>query len=195
MRALEFLGSDGSWYALVPVAEESRVVQRGWTRVESVDAAAVLARASEAEGASPPLAEAWTTAEESLDARPSGVVPGGWAIDELSRDTGSVALWRIQAPQHATEIVQIDGAPLLSELANSAAPAEERTWVAFRLLDLAGDPIPDVPYEIELGDGSLASGTTDGDGNARHDDIVRGACTVTFTDLPDKYWQHEHNAD
>lgn len=179
MRVLEFLGSDGSWYALVPVAEESRVVQRGWTRVSSLDAADVLARAAEPEGASPTSADASTTE---------------WAIDEVSRDTGSVALWRIQQPQHATEILQLASAPLLSELASAAEPIEERTWVAFRLLDLAGDPLPDVPYELELGDGSLVSGTTDGDGNARHDDIVRGACTITFSDLPDRYWQQEHNA-
>ena len=177
MRAREFLGSDGSWYALVPVAEESRVVERGWTRVGAIEAAHVLARAAEPEGASPAEPDAWTTE---------------WTIDEVSRETGSVALWRVQQPQHATDILQLDAAPLLSELAN-AAPTDERTWVAFRLLDLAGDPLPDVPYDLELGDGSLVSGTTDADGNARHDSIVRGACTVTFTDLPDRYWQHAHN--
>jgi len=51
-----------------------------------------------------------------------------------------------------------------------------------------------VPYDLELADGSTVSGTTDGDGNARHEGIPRGGCTVTFSDLPDRYWQHEHNA-
>ena len=187
---IEFLASDGSWYALVPIAEESLAVQRGWTRVDPADAPDVLARAAESEGASPPFDDGWPT--ES--AEPAST-RHGWAVDELSRDAGSVALWRIQRPAHATKIDRFEGAPLLSELADAATPIEERTWVAFRLLDLAGDPMPDVPYELELGDGTLVSGTTGADGSARHDDIVRGACTVTFSDLPDRFWQHAHNAE
>lgn len=190
MRALEFLGSDGDWYALVHVTEESHVVAPGWQRVDATEAAATLGRApvgSELEA----LWQQQTSAFASIEP-PAQSVLLDWAIDELTRPTGRLALWRSREALRGGEGPSESEAPLLSDLAGE--PEEVLTFVAFRLLDLAGDPLPDVRYELELADGSTREGTTDSDGLVRHDDIVAGSCTLTFPDLPDKYWQHEHNA-
>lgn len=195
MRALEFLGSDGSWYALVHVAEEARAIEAGWTRLSANEAEAVLDRAAESDAATRTLTDLWMQVngiDEPFAPVTADALASRWAGEEMARTTTHYTLWRVRAPLRATGAAEGGIAPLLSDLGGEQA--EERTWVAFRLLDLAGDPLPDVPYEIELSDGSTLSGTTDGDGNARHEGIVRGGCTVTFSDLPDRYWQHEHNA-
>jgi hypothetical protein len=193
MRALEFLGPDGSWYAVVPVAEESHAIGQGWTRVSSHEATEVLTRADDLDG--PSAADIWAHVN-GVDASFERVAADDsvslWRGDDRGSPTTRFTVWRVQRPLQATDVAQPAAAPLLSELGGETV--QERTWVAFRLVDLAGDPLPDVPYDLELSDGSTVSGTTDGDGNARHEGIVRGACTVTFSELPDRYWQHEHNA-
>jgi hypothetical protein len=190
MRALQFLGSDGDWYVLVHVTEESNVVAHGWQRLGAMEAATTLGCA----GVGSELEALWhqgTGAFASTEP-PTVSVLRDWAIDELTRPTGRLALWRSHEALRGADAPSEGEAPLLSDLAGE--PEEVRTFVAFRLLDLAGDPLPDVRYELELADGSMQEGTTDGDGFARHDDIVAGTCTIAFPDLPDKFWQHEHNA-
>jgi hypothetical protein len=190
MRVLQFLGSDGDWYALVHVSEESDVVAPGWQRVDAPEAAATLGRACvgnelEALWQQQHGAFAWTEPPAESKLR-------DWAIEELTRPTGRLALWRSREALRGGDVPSEGSAPLLSDLAGE--PEEVRTFVAFRLLDLAGDPLPDVRYELELADGSMQEGTTDADGFVRHDDIIAGTCTLAFPDLPDKFWQHEHNA-
>jgi hypothetical protein len=190
MRVLQFIGSDGDWYALVHVTEDSDAVAHGWQRVGTTEAAATLTGAcvgSELEA----LWEQDTGAFASPEP-PAESELRDWAIDELTRPTGRLVLWRSHEALRGADAPSAGDAPLLSDLAGE--PEELRTFVAFRLLDLAGNPLPDVRYELELADGSMQEGTTDSDGFVRHDDIVAGTCTLAFPDLPDKFWQHEHNA-
>jgi len=191
MRGLEFLGLDGGRYRLAHVCDPMPYGE-SWRRVPVSEAAALL-------GGSPGatrLAGSWTelrspagwthVSECSTDAAPR------WVVDELRSPAGALVLWCLQAPslgaptpRHEIEAVS------LSDL---AGPLDTRTWVAFRLVDLHGDAIADARYEITLSDGSTVEGTTNANGEARHDGIVAGACTLSFPDLPEDYWQHEHNA-
>lgn len=194
MRALEFLGRDGSWYALVPVTEEGHTVGAGWQRVGDAEAAAILEGARVDDPGAAALRSLWADDAAVAFEPAGGPEIHAWMTDELARPTARVALWRTRSADHAAGGIAPPGdVPMLSDLAGP--PEQVRTWVEFRLLDLAGDPLADVRYEIELPDGSTQQGTTDGDGKARHDDIVAGACTITFPDLPDRLWEHEHNAE
>ncbi len=194
MRVLEFLGRDGSGYALVPITEERRVVAPSWQRVGDAEAAAILEAMRADDPGGVRLGMLWSEESPHGGESVDGPEIHGWVHDELARPTGRVALWRTRSADHAAGGVARTGdAPLLRELAEP--PPEVRTWVEFRLLDLAGDPLADVRYEIEMSDGTTEEGTTDAGGKARHDDIVAGACTITFPDLPDRLWEHEHNAE
>ncbi len=189
MRVLEFLGADGGHYGLAHVAEAERVATPDWEPIERSVAPQLLAASTEQ------LEELWRELGASTawgDEPPDAVALERWATDELSRPTGKLIMWRVRAPLHATAVPQLGDATPLSDLLRSD-PEEVRTWIAFRLLDLAGDPLPDVRYEITLSDGTILDGTTDGDGAARHDDIVAGGASIEFPELPETYWEHEHN--
>lgn len=59
------------------------------------------------------------------------------------------------------------------------APATQKTWIEFYLIDEATNaPIADVPFKIELTDGSVVDRTTDGAGKIRIDDIDPGTCAI-----------------
>jgi hypothetical protein len=189
MRVLYFLGADGGHYGIADAAEASRVAGASWEPIAAADASYLLLDAREQ------LAELWRELESdgswSVDP-PTDHELQQWARDEVSRPTGRIAMWRVHAQLRASSVPQLGNAPRLSDLLPAQA-APVRTWVAFRLLDLHGDPVPDVRYELTLSDGSMLDGSTDGAGAARHDDIIAGGCTIEFPELPETFWEHAHN--
>ena len=63
------------------------------------------------------------------------------------------------------------------------------TWIEIELVGEDDKPIPGEPYEIELPDGSVASGTLDGDGFARVDCFEPGECKICFPNLDEEAWE------
>jgi hypothetical protein len=74
--------------------------------------------------------------------------------------------------------------------AERAAPVEEKTWIAIRLVDDQSPPKPVAfrRYRIELPDGTTREGMLDGEGMARLTGIDPGACKVTFPGLDKDSW-------
>lgn len=63
-------------------------------------------------------------------------------------------------------------------------------WIEIELVDENGDPVAGEAYEITMPDGSVASGTLDNKGRARHENIpVEGTCKVTFPKLDKDAWE------
>ncbi|HWB77178.1 MAG TPA: hypothetical protein VG755_19565 [Nannocystaceae bacterium] len=190
MRVIEFFGPEGDHYGLALASEADRVAQPGWVVIDP-DLATHLLALSPLQ-----LRDLWREAGSTAawgDEPPDADELERWVKAELAEPTGRLVMWRTREPLHGAAVPLADAAPMLSELLSSE-PEEVKTWVAFRLLDLAGDPIPDVRFEITLSDGSIEDGTTDGDGAARLDDIVAGPCSIEFPDLPETFWEHEHNS-
>ncbi len=76
--------------------------------------------------------------------------------------------------------------PFLSELSEAIVA---QSWIALRLLGLDAQPLADVDYELTLYDETVENGATDGDGEARHDGIVEGGCSVGFLGLGPELWE------
>jgi len=66
---------------------------------------------------------------------------------------------------------------------------DELSWIEIELVDEEDEPIPGEKYKITLSDDSVIEGTLDGDGFARHDDIPKGTCKVTFPELDKDAWE------
>jgi hypothetical protein len=62
-------------------------------------------------------------------------------------------------------------------------------WIEIELVDEENQPVPRERYQIELTDGSVAKGTLDFQGRARHEGIPRGNCKVSFPDRDAKDWK------
>lgn len=192
MRCLHFSGPDGDLYRLAYVADGA---DPGWARVDERLSGHALRAASANGSLRLRLSDLWAglRAPGAIDRTIDGDAALAWAARELSRPAGVLALWRLKRPRPPVDAAAPGAPAALSDLA-STEPAEEHTWVAFRLLDLRGEPIPDVQYELTLGDGSVQQGATDANGEGRHEGIVRGSCVLVFPDLPELYWEHAHNA-
>ena len=67
---------------------------------------------------------------------------------------------------------------------------EETSWIEIELIDEDGQPVAGESYEIELPDGSVASGTLDGKGGARVEGFRPGACKVSFPKLDKDAWEN-----
>ena len=65
---------------------------------------------------------------------------------------------------------------------------EKTSWVEIELVDEMGNPVPGERYEITLPDGSVTSGTLDGEGYAKVDGVDPGSSEVTFPDRPGLTW-------
>lgn len=55
--------------------------------------------------------------------------------------------------------------------------------LSFQLVDLAGEPIPNVDFELTSPSGATRVGTLDEDGCARFDKLEEGECRITFPTL------------
>jgi len=75
--------------------------------------------------------------------------------------------------------------PKISE----SSDTKVKTWIAIRLLDEDGKPVPDVAYSVTLPDGSIMTGSLDDQGCARFDEIDPGQCQVSFPEIHAKEWK------
>lgn len=111
------------------------------------------------------------------------------ALDADEADPGKVA--KLKAEQAGTGKGKYGRQPVKPFRAEAREPGEDRetSWIEIEMLDEADRPVPGVKYEIELPDGSVASGVLDGDGLARIDGIEPGNCRVTFPELDKDAWE------
>ncbi len=63
------------------------------------------------------------------------------------------------------------------------------SWVAIRLVDDQGNPVPYRRYRIETPEGTTREGILDDQGRARVDGIEPGTCKVTFPGLDSRMWK------
>lgn len=66
---------------------------------------------------------------------------------------------------------------------------EKVSWVEIEMVDDDGQPVPGVPYEVTVPDGSVATGTLDENGFARIDGIDPGECKIKFPTLDKEAWE------
>ena len=72
---------------------------------------------------------------------------------------------------------------------NSEENKDKKHWIAIKLEDEEGKPIPGERYRITLPDGqTLAEGSLDEKGEAKVENIDAGNCKVTFPDLDKDAW-------
>jgi len=67
--------------------------------------------------------------------------------------------------------------------------AIKTSWIEIELVDLADKPVAGEGYEIELPDGTVASGTLDPKGFARVEGIEPGTCKIRFPRLDRRAWE------
>ena len=111
--------------------------------------------------------------------------------DEADKaDPGEMA--QIKAEQMQTQKGKYGSTPMPPfKPGQAAAPGEQKKphFIEIELVDEDGNPVPGEQYKITLPDGSVASGTLDGNGKARVDGIDPGSCKVTFPNLDQSVWK------
>jgi hypothetical protein len=85
----------------------------------------------------------------------------------------------------STSMLETDSQPPPRKAAPEEAP---KTWVAVRLVDADGNPVPGQRYQIKLSDSSVEEGTLDADGSVRFNNIPPGQCQVRFPDIHGSEW-------
>jgi hypothetical protein len=71
------------------------------------------------------------------------------------------------------------------------ATRKKTSWIAISLVDLEGNPVPDVKYRIHTPDNVIIEGHLGKTGTARATGIEPGACRVSFPELPDDTWNSD----
>ena len=67
--------------------------------------------------------------------------------------------------------------------------SKQKTWVAIRLQDEKGQPIPDERYRVVLPDGSVQEGKLNAKGEAYFYEINPGQCQISFPDVHRSEWK------
>jgi hypothetical protein len=70
-------------------------------------------------------------------------------------------------------------------------PEEKLTWVAFKLRDMAGQPVPGMKYRVKLPGGAVEEGELDAYGEVEFDGIYPGTCRISFPDLDEEAWEEQ----
>lgn len=79
------------------------------------------------------------------------------------------------------------------ELLEPTAPediVEHEDWIEILIADEDDQPVRDVAFELELPDGSIRRGRTDGEGIARYEGIPSGDCKLTLIELDTNAWSY-----
>lgn len=66
---------------------------------------------------------------------------------------------------------------------------KKKDWIAIKLLDKDGKPVPYEPYKVTLPDGTVKEGTLDGQGCAKVTGVDPGTCQVTFHKRDKSGWK------
>jgi type VI secretion system secreted protein VgrG len=82
-----------------------------------------------------------------------------------------------------------DNRPTHKDPKKDEQPPPEKTWIELELVDEADQPVPGEPYEVELPDGKIATGTTGADGVARVEGVEPGTCKIRFPRLDKDAWE------
>lgn len=174
----------GAVHVLV-AASDRHEVGRGYSIVGELEGAAVLAAMPDhlLVELGEQLGAAW--------ARCAPAVLRVRVVEALRQADGRLVLLRASTQAVALSLEDVAAAPRLSDLGEAE---QERSWVAVRLYGLDGAPLSGIDYELTLSDGSTETGTTDANGEGRHEGIVRGSCIVTFQGLEPALWQRDRQA-
>jgi hypothetical protein len=109
-----------------------------------------------------------------------------WRVQMLACASGGAA----SGVESALEAPPASQAPQKKPPRNSeSSDAGVKTWIAIRVLDEDGNPVPDVAYSVTLPDGSIMTGSLDDQGLARFDDIDPGQCHVSFPEIHAREWK------
>jgi hypothetical protein len=83
------------------------------------------------------------------------------------------------------------GSSAVADEAGSAKKKKKKSWIAIKLVDEDGRPVPDEEYRILLPDGTEVEGNLDKKGFARINGIDPGTCRVAFPELDDPDWRRK----
>ena len=106
------------------------------------------------------------------------LIPASAPLEAVAADT-------VQPPKDPI-LAKADEAPTYRE---PEEDEEERSWIEFELVDEDDNPVPGEKYQVELPDGSIATGTTDENGLVRITGVDPGSCKICFPDLDKDAWE------
>ena len=101
-------------------------------------------------------------------------------------DPGEVA--KIKAEQQQSQTGKY-GEPKEKPHKKSSDDEEKNSWHEIELVDEDGNPVAGEAYKVTLPDGTVDSGTLDGNGFCRIEGIKPGTCQVTFPNLDKDAWE------
>jgi hypothetical protein len=112
------------------------------------------------------------------------------AKDAITAEAG--AMTKVQASPEEKKAHKDLGKPAGAGASKEEADDEKEplSWIEIEMVGEDDKPIAGVPYEIELPDGSLASGVLDDKGLARVEGFIKGSgqCKVSFPQLDKEAW-------
>ncbi len=82
-----------------------------------------------------------------------------------------------------------DDRPTHKDPPKNAPPQKDKTWIEIELLDANKKPVAGEPYEVELPNKKVATGTTGADGVARIEGVDPGTCKIRFPRLDKDSWK------
>ena len=68
-------------------------------------------------------------------------------------------------------------------------PKEKKAWIEIILVDMEGNPVPNVQYSITSPSGDTQEGRLNEHGQAGYYKIEPGECKITFPDLDKDAWE------
>jgi uncharacterized Zn-binding protein involved in type VI secretion len=122
----------------------------------------------------------------------------GTMASALGGNAATAAQSLAQASQEGSGLVRTNGNPLLGKAlrdsgqeSRDSGQAEKKVWVEIELVDQDGEAVPNEPYCIQLPDGTVSEGSTDGNGIARVEGIDPGNCQINFPSLDQRSWKRK----
>ena len=102
------------------------------------------------------------------------------ALEADVADPGEVE--EVKAEQRQTQTGKYGSALVAGADGGSEEELEDAptSWISFDLKDDKGNAVPNEPYEVTLADGSIRTGSLDGEGRARLNGIPPGQCQIKF---------------
>ena len=86
-------------------------------------------------------------------------------------------------------LLSAQSAPCSRRLTAVVVSPNKTSWVEIELVDNQGQSVLNEIYQVRMPDGSLFTGTLDGNGQARIEGIDPGTCQITFPNQDANSWQ------